>query len=287
LYFPNFFIVGAPKAGTSSLYHYLNEHPEIYMCPEKEPNFFSCQEIKAQKLYYRKENIGSLKEYQALFRGVGDEKAIGEASVSYLFYPEVPQKIKNAVSDAKIIIILRNPVKRAFSHYLMDFRLGYTRLSFEDIIFDKKKHPLHYQQYLELGLYSNQVQRYLSTFRENDVKIVIFEQFVQDQKNEMFSLLQFLNVNSMYSHQLLKKYNPSVVPKNGYIRFFYGKAGLRKFLKFVLPESTLNRVARFFFKSGLPSLNGETENFLKSFYTEDIQKLENLIKRDLKYWLNP
>lgn len=282
---PNFFIVGAPKAGTSSLYHYLDEHPEIFMCPEKEPNFFSYQEIKAQNLYYRKKNIGSLRKYLDLFKGVDNEKAIGEASVSYLFYQEVPKKIKKAVPDAKIIIILRNPIKRAFSHYLMDLRLGYTGLSFEDIIFNKEKHPLHYQQYLELGLYSIQVQRYLDTFEEKNLKIVMFEEFIKDQNNMMASLFKFLNVDSRYSPQFLIKYNPSVVPKNDYIRLFYARTTLRRIMKFVLPKSILSRAARFSFKSELPSLDKDSENFLRSFYIKDIQKLENILMRDLQFWL--
>ena len=119
----DFFIVGAPKAGTTSLHHYLNEHPEIEMSTQKEADFFSDESLQKQGLYYGKNRIDTLEKYHNLFPSI-QEKKYGEASVSYLFYEDVPKKIKEYNSNGKIIIMLRNPVERAFSHYLMDYRLG-------------------------------------------------------------------------------------------------------------------------------------------------------------------
>src|SRR5882672_9220913 len=114
---PNFFIVGAPKAGTTSLYYYLSHHPEVFMSPVKEPNFFSYDETVKQNLYHKEKGVGKFEEYRQLFASSnGHHKAIGEASVSYLFYPSVPQRIHELVPKAKIIISLRNPVERAYSH---------------------------------------------------------------------------------------------------------------------------------------------------------------------------
>src|SRR5689334_14600377 len=102
---PNFFIVGAPKAGTTSLYHYLKQHPEVYMSPVKEPNYFSYEETVKQNLYHKEKGVGTFEEYSKLFASAnGRHKAIGEASVSYLFYASVPEKIKKAVPHAKIVI---------------------------------------------------------------------------------------------------------------------------------------------------------------------------------------
>jgi sulfotransferase family protein len=160
---PNFFIIGAAKAGTTSLYHYLEDHQEVFMCSVKEPNYFSYDDIIRQNLYYSEKGFGNKEEYEALFKDVTSEKAIGEASVSYLFYEKTPTKIKAVVPDAKIIIILRNPVDRGFSHFLMDKKLGYISLVFEDVIFKRVQHKnidLYYQQYVELGLYHEQVKRY-------------------------------------------------------------------------------------------------------------------------------
>ena len=100
----DFFIVGAPKAGTTSLYHYLNEHLEIEMSSQKEPNYFSDEALKRQGMYYRKNRIDNLEKYHDLFTNKA-VKLRGEASVSYLFYDDVPQKIKDYIVVNKIELI--------------------------------------------------------------------------------------------------------------------------------------------------------------------------------------
>ena len=165
----DFFIVGAPKAGTTSLYYYLNEHPEIEMSTQKETDFFSDSAIQKQGLYYGENRINTLEKYHNLFPTT-QEKKYGEASVSYLFYEDVPEKIKAYNSKGKIIIMLRNLVDRAFSHYLMDYRLGLISSTLEEVIECKsynKKSKLFYQQYIELGLYFKQVKRYLEIYDKN------------------------------------------------------------------------------------------------------------------------
>ena len=139
---PTFFIVGAPKAGTTSLYHYLEEHPEVYMSPIKETNFFSSKQMQEQELYYDATPIQSKNQYLELFKDVSQEKQVGEASVSYLYYTGVAKKILEFNPKAKIVIMLRNPVDRAFSHFLMDKRLGLSISSFMDVIQEPKN--FHY-----------------------------------------------------------------------------------------------------------------------------------------------
>ena len=118
---PNFFIVGADKAGSSSLYSYLKEIPEIFMSPIKEPNYFSVKTISQNGLL---NTIRDKKKYLALFKNVKDEKIFGEASSSYLADPEAPNLIHQVSPRAKILISLRDPAERIFSHYLMSRRLG-------------------------------------------------------------------------------------------------------------------------------------------------------------------
>ena len=102
------------------------------MSIRKEPDFFSDIEIQEQGLYYGSSRINTITKYNSLFSDWIDESIIGEASVSYLFYPNVPERIKIYNDNSKIIIMLRNPIDRAFSHYLMDYRLGLTSNSFEE-----------------------------------------------------------------------------------------------------------------------------------------------------------
>ncbi len=120
---PNFFIIGAAKSGTTSLYYYLKNHPQIYMSPVKEPEFFSFTGQKIDRKDMRLAPgifaITERNDYEALFKDVKDEVAIGEASPSYIYVPEVPARIKAMIPDPKFIAILRHPAERAFSHFNM------------------------------------------------------------------------------------------------------------------------------------------------------------------------
>ena len=107
---PNFFIVGAPKAGTTSLYDYFRAHPEIYMSPVKGPRFFCYTNQQDSNYRFR-----TLEEYAALFDGVTTETAVGEATALYFEYPRTAGRIAELVPDARIIAVLREPVQRAFS----------------------------------------------------------------------------------------------------------------------------------------------------------------------------
>ena len=175
----DFFIVGAPKAGTTSLYHYLNEHPQVEMSSQKEPDYFSDEAIHQQGMYYGKNRVNTLDNYESLF--VQKESVVyGEGSVSYLFYDNVAEDIKKYNPNAKIIIMLRNPIERAFSHYLMDYRLGLISDSFENIIAKKSKHKnahLFYQQYIEVSKYAKQIQRYLDFFEKDNILVIDYEDF--------------------------------------------------------------------------------------------------------------
>src|SRR3712207_4104321 len=113
---PNFLVIGAMKSGTTALYYYLEQHPEIYMSPVKEPNFFS-QENAADTVTH----IGT---YEQLFKGASGKKAIGEASHSYLYEPRAAAEIRRYVPKVKLIAILRNPIDRAYSHFLHMVRSG-------------------------------------------------------------------------------------------------------------------------------------------------------------------
>ena len=126
---PNLFIVGAPKAGTSSLYEYLKKIPGIYMSPIKEPHYFDIQTIPTN---HKLNPIRDKKKYLSLFKKVKDEKIVGEASPGYLSDPQAPKLIHQVSPNARIIISLRNPVQRAFSEYLMYVNYGKLTTTFHD-----------------------------------------------------------------------------------------------------------------------------------------------------------
>ncbi|MCK5222374.1 MAG: sulfotransferase, partial [Candidatus Aminicenantes bacterium] len=249
---PNFFIVGAPKAGTTSLYHYLNGHPDIFMSDPKELNYFSGSEIKSQGLYYNTYIVKDLDKYEKHFKNSTGETAAGEASVSYLFYKEVPEKIYELIPDAKIIIILRDPVKRAHSHFLMDERLGYINYSFEDIVYSKKKiaeYELFYQQYVELGFYHDQVKRYLDTFGKNRVRVYFFDEFNKNPGFVLKDLYQFLGVKEHSGSIVSEKYNVGLTPGTKLTGELYKSERLRKSLSKIVPDSIKKKLKKVLFSA--------------------------------------
>lgn len=279
----NLFIVGTPKAGTTSLHHYLNEFPEILMSIRKEPDFFSDREIQEQGLYYGTSRINTLSKYNSLFSSWIDEPIIGEASVSYLFYPSVPERIKLYNENSKIIIMLRNPIERAFSHYLMDYRLGLTSNSFEEE-FDKKE-TLNFQQYFLLGNYFHQVKRYLNIFGKENVHIIWYSDFKENTANELNKVISFLGLNTDFKLDFNKIHNSFSMPKNNFIRKIYSIVWLRKTLSFLLPENLLIYIKTVLFnKVNKPKLSERTRELLYEYYLPDIQSLEKLLSVNLSQW---
>ena len=286
----DFFIVGAPKAGTTSLYHYLNDHLEIEMSSQKEPDFFSDKYFKKQELYYGKNRIDTIEKYHSLFQRE-DALLRGEASVSYLFYQDVPYKINQYNPAAKIIIMLRNPIDRAFSHYLMDYRLGLVSQSFESIIQKESTHKngyLFYQQYIEVGEYLKQIKRYLDVFNKKNICFIDYEDFKNNTFDVVNIVFTFLglenNINS--PPYLMRKHNTYSAPRNRIVRKIYSFVFVRKMLASILPQNLI-RVIRnlLFIEDKKPKLSNSTRDFLKRHYESDVIELSKLLNKDFSKWI--
>jgi hypothetical protein len=284
----DFFIVGAPKSGTTSLYHYLSEHPQVEMSSQKEPNYFSDKAIHNQGIYYVKNRVNTLDKYESLF-AQKESVVYGECSVSYLFYENVAEDIKKHNPNAKIIIMLRNPIERAFSHYLMDYRLGLISDSFENIITKKSKHKnahLFYQQYIKVSKYAKQIQRYLDFFEKENILFVDYEDFKKNGSEIVFQVYDFLNISTEFGANINTKYNAFKMPKNNGIRFIYSFVFLRKILTYLLPKYLVNNISVFLFKvDRKPKLSMETRSLLTKIFKDDIKKLEEILSNDYLKWI--
>jgi len=286
----NFFIVGTPKAGTTSLYYYLEEHPEIYMSPIKETNHFSYKEIKEQGLYYNVDYVITPEAYQDQFSGLTNEKAVGEASVSYLFYASVPAQIKAYNPEARIIIVLRNPVDRGFSHYLMDKRLGFVSNTLEEIVdtgHDKNSQlNLFYQQFISLGCYYEQVKRYLDTFGKNQVRVFLYEDIQSDIDEVVKQIYTFLSVNDKYQPATDRKHNVFLAPKGLFIKKLYTFKPVRKVVKKLFGGPLQDKIKQVFFeREKKPILSPALKVKMQAIFKDDITKTAQLINRDLSHWL--
>jgi hypothetical protein len=284
----DFFIVGAPKAGTTSLYHYLSEHPQVEMSSQKEPDYFSDKAINEQGMYYTKNRVNSLDKYESLF--VQKESVVyGEASVSYLFYENVAEDIKKYNPNAKIIIMLRNPIERAFSHYLMDYRLGLISDSFENVLAKKSKHKnahLFYQQYIEVSKYSKQIQRYLDFFKKDSILFIDYEDFKINVSKTVDQVYNFLHISTEFAADINTKHNTFTMPKNKVIRLIYSFVFLRKILTFLFPTYLVKNIRVLLFKSDKkPELLKETRSLLKRIFNDDIKNLEEVLSKDYSKWI--
>ena len=292
---PNFLIIGAAKAGTTSLYSYLKQHPQIYMSAVKEPRFFAPEVYTDYNNVARsgiKEVPFTLEEYEQLFADVTTEIAIGEASTEYLYFPGVAARIKERLPEVKLIAILRNPVERAFSAFCYQLRDDYEPLTFEaalnaesERIKQGYRQGWHYQQ---VGFYYEQIKRYLDTFAAEKIKIYLHEELIKDSVSITQDIYSFLGVDASFVPDLTKK-NISGIPKNRLLHNIFTKENpLKSLVKPLLSEQVRQNIYQKVRKNNLkgkPSLALETRQQLIELYREDILKLQELIQRDLSHWL--
>jgi Sulfotransferase domain len=285
---PNFFLVGAAKAGTTSIYSYLSQHPCVFFPRVKEPHFFT-QVRPAQELRFLIDAVGKRSAYLRLYARAAGHSVIGDASPSYLWHPEVPQRISAEAPKAKIAIILRDPVERAYSHYLMDYREGAQHRPFYEAVLDdlnrtNKGWGVSYLYY-ELGLYANQVQRYLDAFTPERVKILMFEHFRLDPGAVLQELADFLGLDPvpLAAVDTTRKYNSYAAPRNQYLRRLAGAKVSRMLGQALVPHPLGAFIfKRFFLKQApKPPLHPRARKLLCSLYAPELDRLEALLARPL------
>ena len=277
---PNFFIVGAPRAGTTSLHEYLKNCQGVFMSPIKETYFFSPN-VNMELILSKP--VKNQKDYLKLFHGVKNEQAIGESTPSYLWDPYSATLIHDKIPDARIIIILRNPIDRAFSHYLWLVSLGKENLSFSDAI--KKSlsaKPDFSGRIIEAGMYSNQIKKYLDIFDKEQIKILIFEEFSNDPKKTVEDILNFLNVNSDPPDEF-KAFNTYVEPRGKFAKGVLQNKFLQK-IGTNLPRTLASQATKILDKDATkPKIRDSDLHLLKEIYSDDVQNLEKILNRKLPW----
>ncbi|TCJ15465.1 sulfotransferase [Rubrobacter taiwanensis] len=305
---PNFFIIGAQKAGTTSLYHYLAQHPDIYMSPVKEPGFFNYEITPGGEVipgefgdphHRRAPRFSNLDEYRALFRGATGEAAIGEASPLYIYVPGTARRIKRYVPEAKIVALLRNPADRAYSAFLNAVRYGGEPLTdFARALREEEeriRNDWHYVfHYRSRGFYHAQLERYYELFGRERVGVWLYEELRSDPVGVTRSVLRFLGVGDSFVPDTSLKHNPSALPggrvSRAAIRAMDRMAST--FLENFTANSRVYPLAsrmRQRIQSRLlarpPRLDPAIRSELLEGYREEILRLQNLIGRDLSVWL--
>jgi hypothetical protein len=270
---PNFFIVGAPKAGTTSLYDYFRAHPEIYMSPVKGPRFF-CYTRQADPWSYR---YRTLDEYRALFDGVTSEPAVGEATALYFEYPRTAARIAELVPDARIIAVLREPVQRAFSIYHMNLRDRGTHAGLGFLPALERDGKLR-------KLYFDGLNPFFERFPRENIKVILFEELAADPLATVQALYAFLGVRTDFVPDLAVS-NPGGVPRNRLLHKILVDPRLRAVSRH-LPEPIVAAAKRVRSRNLAKHRMTEAErDGAYRFFHEDLLRTQDLIGIDLSRWI--
>ena len=290
--FPNFFLIGAPKSGTTSLYEYLCQHPDVFMSPVKEPNFFSWgmggipEHLTPRRLVIREPG-----EYQCLFAGVTDETAIGEASSSYLRVPGTAARIRRHVPDARLVAVLRDPIERAYSSFLMRRRLGTEPLTeFDEAVDGEQGEKSENCHYLGQGRYCQQLLRYLEHFPRRQLQVHLYDDLQADAAALVAEVFRFLGVDDRFRAKTSRRYNRAGTYRSPRVQAFLDElprpiqsAGAA-LLSVDARRHLYWRLRAWNTEAASPMPSG-TRRRLLPLVRDEILALQELIGRDLSAWL--
>ncbi len=310
---PNFILAGAGESGTTSLYRYLNQHPQVYMSPVKEPNFFAAADIlslpdfkpmaerqlssvlaEAERQECPKTSISITKweDYLRLFQNVRDQVAIGEASVMYLWFPSAAPAIHRTLPRAKLIFLLRDPTERLWTRYLRELGTGH-RTTFRDWVLQAmqtkpdrrqgmQRHPIP----LDCGLYATHLQPFFDVFPREQIRIYLYEAYRADARAVLRDIFGFLGVNADHPIDMSRQYNETMVPRFPVLhrlrRRLVGNTPLTGWM-----PTLVSQALRGFYNrpKGRFALDPTDRRLVIDYYRDEILRAQDLIGTDLSAWL--
>lgn len=304
---PTFLVIGAPKCGTTALYHFLISHPQVFMSSLKEPHFFAFEGQKPdyrgpKDHWFNDVSVVDLEGYRALFEEVRNEKAVGEVSPNYLYYPQAPQRIKKHIPRAKLIAILRHPADRAYSAYSQLRRDGREPLeNFTDALAAEHRRradnwsPIWH--YTELGYYHRQLRRFYKQFDRSQIKAYLYEDLEQHPLAFIRDVYNFLEIDTKFTPNLNLRVNVSGVPRSalvdGFYKFLTKPHPVKPLLKPLVPLKLRKKIISLLssaiekYNLDRPKMSDDIRRTLTEQYVDDIRQLQELIGRDLTPWLEP
>jgi hypothetical protein len=291
---PDFFVIGAMKAGTSSLHHYLRQHPQIFMSPVKEPQYYA---FAGRAPDFRgpgdeqtvRELVTDREAYAALFAGAGPEQRVGEASTFYLYSERAAERLAAERPEARLVAILRDPAERAFSNYMHWVRDGREPCaSFAQALADEprriEEHWAWHWHYRRLGRYAEQLERYLARFDRSRIHVLLLEELDSDAPRVMRELFAFLGVDPDFRPDLELRFNVSGIPRSRSLDAFARRR--HPWLRRLVPERLRLRLSASVLDHNLRTSAPPTAvlDELRADYRDEIARLERLLDRDLSAW---
>lgn len=294
---PTFLIIGAAKSGTTSLYHYIGQHPDVFMSPVKETNFFAfCDGMPPFQdpwaVLLHQESVRDIETYRRLFSAAASFRARGEASPQYLLRPGTAERIYRYVPEAKLIAILRHPAYAAFSSFMMRLRDGHEPYrDFRQAIEAEtrgERQNWSFGNYLSRFSYYEQLSEYYSVFPGEQIRVYLFEDLMTEAPELFRDLFQFIDVTPDFIPDTSVQLNRSGVIRNPVLRWLWHlsspvRARTRPFLPDRLRRRAYNIVVREIEK---PPYDPALRRQVAELYRDDIVRLQELIGRDLTAWLD-
>ena len=287
---PTFFLAGVPKAGTSSFHHYLDQHPQVFMSKKKEPHHFSWEDDG-----WPRWAVKNRAAYEALFEEALPDQQRGESSTWTLYSEGAPGRIAEAVPDARIVVLLRDPTERAYSNWMFNLSSGFESLdTFEVALVAEpgriaQGSPWHHH-YVRAGLYAPQVRRYLEQFGADRVLVHLFEDLKDDALAVTQRTFSFLGVDPAFRPNTETVSNRTTVPRSRWVHAFMSGSGpVKRSLKRVVPadlSARLGRLVKVRNRGALPTISPDTRRRLNDLFRDDVADLSDLLGRDLSSrWL--
>lgn len=288
---PTFLIIGAGKSGTTSLNWYLSQHPQVFMCPKREPDFFAYEGADAPGA------VTSWDEYLALFRDAGSARAIGDTSPSYLHVAGTAERIRHYLPEVRLVAILRHPVERLYSRYMQLVRQDDA----PDVPFEAAVDPdsiwWQREDLVPEGFYARHLRPYFDAFPREAIRIYLYEEYAEDPEAVFSDICRFVGVDADFRPDLSTRLHQSGQLRSRFLNELIGSNGtLKRTLSEHFPgayerlrhmPALVQRLNRFrSLNVRKPPLDAALrERLARAIYAEDIRALEAMLGRDLEGWL--
>jgi hypothetical protein len=294
--FPNFFILGAPKCGTTSLHQYVGEHPDAFMSAMKEPHYFSRAAVPDDPRPVANPmlpgaSLTTFQQYRDLFADAGAAKVIGESSTGYLHSRTALENLHAAVPDARVVAMLRQPGDRAFSAYGAALGQGREALSFAETttaeIERREASDGQRRYYLTEGYYADALSRYLDRFGSEQMRVYLFEDLIADPDAIVRDVFAFLSLDDGFMPDTGTHWNATPPPiRSPLIYRTWEREWVRNAANRLVPKSMLARMKQAARSDETPNYPESVREQLNELYASDIHRVEELLGRDLSAWLS-
>lgn len=307
---PNFFIAGVPKSGTTALYHSVRQHPQVYMSPVKEPTYFGAPDLMTGRFqagvtpHLKKDServeayldgrsdrlpvfplVFEERQYLRLFEAAQNQPAIGEASVSYFWLPGAAGAIRARLPDAKLVFMLRDPAERAFSQHLAS---GYyePRMSFRERFVAGHDPATPWWVWHQVGRYGTNLQRFFDLFPRTQILVLLYDDFRTDPLAVLRRIFSFLGVDPAFDPDTSRRYFEPALPRFPTLHAVRRALLGPRFIGRYLPAWLRAAVARVYLRPrGSARMEPADRQMVIDHYREEVLHASRVIGRDLSHWL--